>query len=90
MNLSLASLKQMASHLLHRYHVIIFVVVVLGGLIVVMFKVNTIIQGSSSSTVSTPAPAPFDQKTIDHIRTLNASGKTTPFKTSGRSNPFSE
>ncbi|HEU0266403.1 MAG TPA: hypothetical protein VFQ70_02140 [Candidatus Saccharimonadaceae bacterium] len=90
MNISLDTLKHTAAHILLRYHVIIFVIVAIGGLIVVMLKVNTIIQNSSPSTVSTPTPAAFDQKTIDHIRSLNAAGTTTPLKTSGRSNPFSE
>lgn len=91
MDISLNSLKQLTGKVLHRYHLVIFVVIVFGALIAVMVKVNIIIQSSSANNVTTTAPPPFDQKTIDHIRQLRGPGQSSsPLQTSGRSNPFVE
>lgn len=91
MDISLDTVKLKISGLLRRYHLIIFVVIAIGGLIFVMFELNIVIRNASSDSVTTPQPASFDQKTMDNIRKLQSSGQgSSPLKTSGRSNPFVE
>lgn len=88
---SLDSVKQPVANFLHRYHLIIFIVVVVGLLIFVMFKINSIIQSSSSSNATAPTAQKFDQTTMDKIRNLHSSGSSTkPLKLTGRYSPFVE
>lgn len=91
MDLSLDGIKQPITGFLHRFHVIIFIIVVVGLLIFVMFQINTIIQSSSSSNASAQTSQKFDEATMNKVRNLNASGKTLePLKLSGRYSPFVE
>ena len=43
MELSTAGIKKSFVNILHRYHVMIFVIFVLGGLVVMVFMLNNII-----------------------------------------------
>lgn len=96
MTVSTASLKSAFSHFLTRYHMIIFTVVVLGGLVVCMFLINAIIAQTggenSANLISTGATsASFDQQTIDRIKQLHTADDTTKSNldlSSGRVNPF--
>lgn len=88
---SLDSIKQPISSFLQRYHLIIFIVVVIGLLIFVMFQINSIIQSSSSDNATAPVSQKFDQTTMDKIRNLHSSGNSTePLKLTGRYSPFVE
>lgn len=88
MNISSASI----SRLLRRYHGILFAVLVLGGLIIMVITLNSIISGSSPSASQTPNPVSgFDQKTINQLNSLHSiDQQPTPLNFSGRSNPFVE
>ena len=95
MNLSLAPLKKSLSAFLHRFHVLVFVIIALGGLIWAILILNSIIVQSSSDDDGYAAPAStaaFDQATIKRIEDLKtrdqASGELDLSK--GRSNPFVE
>lgn len=75
--------------ILHRYHVIIFVLTVIGGLSVATFML--------SQAVNTPAAVPttstnngFDTATIDKINNLRKVTDSTASLVlpSGRTNPF--
>lgn len=88
------SIQQMIrsfSHIMHRYHVIIFTVSVLGGLAVatfLLYQVTTLAQAQ----VSPPTTATFDKATIERIEQLrgvddNPQSLNLP---SGRTNPFKE
>ncbi|MEO5950507.1 MAG: hypothetical protein ABIQ04_03600 [Candidatus Saccharimonadales bacterium] len=94
MNISLASIKLIIVRILRRFHAIIFVLVVLGGLIYIVFNLNDIL--SSSTQAVAPAGntlnATFDQKTIDRIEKLRTStDKASELDLStGRTNPFVE
>lgn len=79
---------------LHRYHLTIFVVLVLGGLALVILSVDQTVTSAStiptsSTTSSTDIPA-FDKATMQKIDALQPSGTPTPLNLSGRYNPFSE
>lgn len=83
---------QSALKLLHRFHGIVFVIFVLGGLIVMILALNAIITSSSpDAAVTPPALSGFDKDTIEKLSTLRSSGEQTPpLDFSGRSNPFAE
>jgi len=89
-NLSLQSVKKLIVAFLHRFHVVIFVIVVLGGLAVVIFLLNNIVALSDQSNgyTSNTDNAGFDQTTIKKIEDLKNRSQNVP--TSGRSNPFVE
>jgi hypothetical protein len=93
MDISILAIKNTLARVLHRYHVVLFVVVVLGGLAAVIFTLNGIIVRSGSSSDSTPSlPTTFDQTTINHIeqlKTRNDSPATLDLP-KGRTNPFVE
>ena len=79
--------------MLHRYHVMIFVIFVLGGLVVMVFLLNGIIVQSSNSGDYVPETTQnFDQKTMDRIKELKT--RDDPASqldlSRGRSNPFVE
>ena len=83
----------MTSSFLHRFHVILFVVVILGGLAILIFFLNTVL-ASATSTAETPMSThtSFDESTIKRLEELNiTSDETTDLAfPSGRINPFVE
>lgn len=93
MEISLTSLKKTITNTLHRYHVIIFTIFVLGGLTVVVFLLNNIIiKSGDSSNYAVDTTAGFDKKTIERIKQLNSRDEPADsLDLSGRrSNPFVE
>lgn len=81
------------SSFLRRFHILVFTIVVLGGLIYCMFVINDIIAQSASETGYTPASTDtsFDQQTIDKLSQLHPSSAVNPgsdLNLSGRVNPF--
>ncbi|HTK39897.1 MAG TPA: hypothetical protein VL362_03455 [Patescibacteria group bacterium] len=90
--LSLGSIKNQLGHFLARYHVVLYTVIVVGGMAAAIFFVyQVIVQATSvSPTTSTSAPA-FDQGTINKLESLNEkSGGGTPLElpNNQRINPF--
>jgi hypothetical protein len=95
MNLALSStaIKKFVITTLHRYHVVLFVIIVLGGLAVMVFFLNQILVKSSTPDgyTSSSNDASFDQQTIDRIKNLRETTDTSSqIDLSGRSNPFVE
>ena len=94
LNLSFDTIKQNSFSFLHRFHVVIFVIVVLGGVAAGIFALNTIIIRSSDTTDAPSASngTTFDQATIkriDELKTRDQSGGGLSFPP-GRTNPFVE
>jgi len=90
-DLSFQQLVRNYSHFMHRYHVVIFTIFVLGGLSVatyLLYQATTSAQASSDQSASTN----FDKTTIDRISQLHSADDTpTPLNLpSGRTNPFQE
>jgi hypothetical protein len=86
---------KMFGNFVHRFHVIIFVTLVIGGLAAVVLLFNNIIIRSSEPGDYVPtssAPSSFDQSTIDRIDQLKSrTDSDTPLDLSkGRINPFVE
>ena len=95
MNISISadSIKKFIINSLHRYHVVLFVIIVLGGLAVMVFFLNLVLIRSSESDgyTSSSNNASFDQQTIDRIKDLKeADDSSSQLDLSGRSNPFIE
>lgn len=92
MELSLTSFKTSFSKFLARFHVIIFTIIILGGLIVAMLLINATIGQSDTSSNYTPPSTNtnFDQQTIDRIQKLHpaSDNATSTLDLSGRVNPF--
>ncbi len=79
---------------IHRYHVVVFVILVIGGMIIVMFMLNNTIQSSTDADlidVGQPQ-AKFDQETIKQLESLKMDSDNTDDLRfpSGRINPFVE
>jgi hypothetical protein len=89
-DLSLQQISRGITLFLHRYHVLIFTIFVLGGLSVATFMLYQATTAAQSS--SSPAPTGFDQKTIDRIGKLrSANDAPVPLNLpAGRTNPFQE
>ena len=88
-DISTQQLGKALSHFLHRYHVILFVLSVIGGLALATFMINQ----SINERAAEQPPAgidKFDTATIDKINKLNRSStEATPFVLpAGRTNPF--
>jgi hypothetical protein len=94
LNISPAAIKNAFFSFLRRFHVVLFVVLVLGGLAISVFILNTIIiaSGDTSQFSSEGATQSFDQATIkriDELKTRDQSGDTLTLPP-GRVNPFVE
>lgn len=92
-DLSLTGIKQGFAHVLGRYHIVIFVIVVLGGLAAAIFSLNNTLNASSKDTDYSPSlSSSFDQQTIKRINQLKTTDESSsPLDLShGRTNPFVE
>jgi hypothetical protein len=93
MELSFTNFTSKLGSILSRFHIIIFTITVIGGLIICMLLINATITQSDSSGAYTPASTNtnFDQQTINRIKQLHSSSDPTPAPSldlSGRINPF--
>lgn len=94
MNISLTTIKNMITRFLARFHVVIFVVTIIGSLAGVVLLLNNVIITSSESGDYTPnsSSAVFDQATIDRVKQLKTrdeAGNQLDLS-HGRINPFVE
>ncbi len=91
-NLSLSSIVDPIKTFFSRFHVIIYSVIVIGGLAVAVFFLSLTIAGAETSQDNTITSAGFDQSTIDEINKLRKSDEqpATIAYPSGRVNPFLE
>jgi hypothetical protein len=94
MDISLQAIKVPVIAFLHRFHIILFVIVTIGSLAAAILLLNTIIvtSGESNGYVSQSNNASFDQATIDQINKLkaNGDGASSSLPQTGRTNPFVE
>jgi hypothetical protein len=92
--LSFTSIKKAFIKFLHRFHVVLFVVIVLGGTAMVIFILNGIVIRSSESDgyTSNTNNTTFDKTTIQRIEELKTRDQTDDSANlpSGRTNPFVE
>lgn len=93
-NISLNSIKKTIATFLHRFHVMIFALVVLVGLIFMIFLLYNIIISSTNTEGLTPqtTDTSFDQATIKRINELKSGDQSSDELdfSQGRTNPFVE
>lgn len=93
-NISIKSLVGPIIEVFRKYHVTIFIVVVVGGLAGAVIVLNNILQSSTdiSGYTATLTVTSFDEVTIDRIKELHTSDDTTSvvIPSTGRISPFSE
>ena len=83
----------MIINFLRRFHIVLFVIVVLGGLAIVILLLNNAIVASTQSNGYTPNTnnGNFDQATIKKIQDLQTTGQSDQLTLPpGRTNPFVE
>lgn len=93
-SISPAAIKTAFFRFMHRFHVVIFVIVVLGGVAGSVFVLNTIVikSNDTSNTPSTTTSSDFNQETIkriEELKTRDQSGASLDLS-KGRTNPFVE
>jgi hypothetical protein len=93
-SISPAAIKQAFLRFMHRFHVVIFVIVVLGGVAASVLILNGIVVKSNDPNGATSSTnnADFNQDTIkriDELKTRDQSGDTLDLS-KGRTNPFVE
>lgn len=91
MNISLGSINTLFVTLLRRYHVIIFTIIIIGGLGLAIYLLSGIVNQPIANG-STPAASTFDKTTIEKIQQLKTTADSVaPLDGSkGRVNPFVE
>ncbi len=91
--LSSTSIVLSLSRFFHRYHIIIFVILVLGSLSAAVLMLNDVVALSDKRDgyTSTVKNSSFDTETMDRLKSLKDPGEpTVPLVITGRSNPLSE
>lgn len=95
MQISLTSIKKNITKLLHRYHFILFVIVVMGGLSGAIFLLNNVlvVSDDAGGYTSQLNKESFDTETIEKLKELRASDEQTAkldFQNGKRIDPFVE
>lgn len=92
MNISLGSINTLFVTLLRRYHIIIFTIIVVGGLGFAIYLLNGIVNQPIATTSTSVTSSTFDKATIEKIQKLRTTNEPPmPLDTSkGRVNPFVE
>lgn len=94
-NVSINTSPAAVSKLLHRYHVVLFTVLILGGVAAMMFMVSRTITTSTDTSAleqQSQIAAPFDKTTIDQLEQLENTGRSDElrFAPNQRRSPFDE
>lgn len=89
-SLNLSQLGKSASRFLHRYHVLIFVLTVIGGLSLATFMINQAINNAAAAQTTPETIGGFDKATMEKIKGLRKpTDEPEPLNLpSGRVNPF--
>ncbi len=89
-DLNLQQFGPTISHFLHRYHVIMFTLLAIGGLAFATLKINQAVSTPQAAPQQAPLSSTFDAATMKKINSLNqTSTQSTNFTLpSGRTNPF--
>lgn len=90
LDMNLPQLSAGFSRFFHRYHVLIFVIFVIGGLSTATFLLSQALTTPSTTDTTSTVPSGFDKATIEKINSLrSASDQSAPLTMpAGRTNPF--
>ena len=90
---NLRNIKYLFATIIHRFHMVIFIVAVVTSLSVAVLLLNGIILKTNGTGPAPDSEKPsFDQATIDRVKQLRTSGEsgTGLDLSKGRISPFSE
>lgn len=89
-SLNLSQITKALSHFLHRYHILIFVLTVIGGLSLATFMINQAINTAPAADPVADITGGFDKDTMAKIKSLRKAGEAPDPLTlpNGRVNPF--
>ncbi len=89
LSLSLPQIKTNILRFLHRYHILLFVLTVIGGLSLATFMINQTINAPIDATGQSSVES-FDKDTMDKVRKLRKPNEAPAplVLPSGRVNPF--
>ncbi len=94
MNISLLTIRKLLTHFIERFHVVMFIMVILGGFSVLILLLNNVIVSASENDGYTPKNnnVNFDQATITRIKQLKTRDEAGAQLdlSKGRTNPFVE
>ena len=89
----LNAIPKLLGKILRRYHLVLFVIAVVGSMSIVILMINQSLQASTdTSDISTQTTITFDQKTIDRVNALQPTQSQQPLTlpSNQRTNPFVE
>ncbi|QQS22008.1 hypothetical protein IPM09_00410 [Candidatus Saccharibacteria bacterium] len=88
-SISISQIGALLTHFLHRFHVLVFVLTVVGGLSVATFMLNQTLS-SNTDIPNSQSTAVFDQKTMERVKKLSkTTSEAKPLEVpAGRTNPF--
>lgn len=66
-SISISQIGALLTHFLHRFHVLVFVLTVVGGLSVATFMLNQTLS-SNTDIPNSQSTAVFDQKTMERVK----------------------
>lgn len=93
-NITINQLFKPFGIMIRKFHITLFIVILVGGLSAAVLILSSVIRESSDTTNFTPGTtaSSFDQETIDRLNKLQTSDQNTGPITlpAGRINPFSE
>lgn len=91
-NFSLAQTGHLVGKFFHRFHIIVFVLLSLGGLIAATFLMFRLVNQSEARTDTSAPNITFNQTTIDKLKRLQTSSEDiNPDNVpKGKRNPFAE
>ena len=89
-SLNLTQIQKSAGQFLHRYHVLIFVLTVIGGLSLATFMINQAINTAQPPATTTEGVGGFDNDTMDKVKSLRKPTEDPDplVLPNGRVNPF--
>ena len=76
-SLSAKGIGTMIMGFLHRYHVVTFTIVAVGGVAAALYLLNATFIAASTPTEATTATISIDQATLDKINKMHTSGQLT-------------
>lgn len=93
-DISLQGIGDGISKFLHRFHIVLFTVFIVGSMAAMIFTVNQTISRSTDTTEQQESEAAtgFDQNTIEQLDQLEnqSTGGSIPLPANERTNPFVE
>lgn len=88
-SVSLTQITATVSRFLHRYHIILFALIVLGGLSVATYMLYSTATATAPSDAAAASSGTFDKATMKKVQNLRGiDDASQPLELKGRTNPF--